>query len=109
MARNCCTITPGYNFTDEQLNHMADPKGITVFLTREKRRKQQWSYKIDAPGGGTDLRSTDRFSTKFSAERSALRQLGAWDGESNRPIARNGVPVVTIKGKDRYITFINRK
>ncbi len=88
---------------------MADPKQVTVFITREKRKKQQWSYKIDAPGGGTDLRSTDRFSTKFSAERSALRQLGAWDSQSNRPITINGVPVVTRKGKVRKITFINRK
>ncbi len=88
---------------------MAQPKGITVFLTREKRKKQQWSYKIDAPGGGTELKSTDRFTRKSSAERSALRQLGAWDSQSNRPVTRNGVPVVTIKGKDRYITFILRK
>lgn len=88
---------------------MSKPKDITVYLRCEKRKKQPWTFTIDDIGASPNMKAQKRYATKFSAERGALRQLGAWDSQSNRPVTRNGVPVVTIKGKDRYITFILRK
>ena len=52
------------------------------------------------------MKARKRFTRKSSVERSALRALGAWDSQSNRPVTINGVPVVTRKGKVRKITFI---
>lgn len=85
---------------------MAQPKGITVTIKRENRKKQPWSFTIDDIGASPNMKARKRFTRKSSVERSALRALGAWDSQSNRPVTINGVPVVTRKGKVRKITFI---
>ena len=56
---------------------MGKLKNVTVTITREKRNEQKWKYTIDEVGGGTELRSKDRFATQGSTERSALGKLDA--------------------------------
>ena len=43
---------------------MGKLKNVTVTITREKRNEQKWKYTIDEVGGGTELRSKDRFATQ---------------------------------------------
>ena len=65
---------------------MGKLKNVTVTITREKRKKQQYSYTIDRVGGSPDLKAQERYSEARSARRSALGELDAeiHSGEKGR-------------------------
>ena len=87
---------------------------IEVYIKREARSitSQVFTYAIKDFGQAKAKKDPDRYATKFSAKRSALRKLGAWDENFNTwtspsPISEG--PAVMRNGKVRRIVFINRK
>jgi len=78
---------------------------IEVYLKKEARAdgSEPFTYAIKDFGQKKAKKDPDRYATKFSAKRSALRKLGAWIGKTVfcQEVVRNG--------KMRKIVFINRK
>jgi len=81
---------------------------IEVYLKKEARAdgSEPYTYAIKDFGQKKAKKDPDRYATKFSAKRSALRKLGAWHPDS--PLYMS-LLVVLRKGKMRRIVFINRK
>ena len=79
---------------------------IEVYIRKEARAdgSQPYTYAIKDFGQKKAKKDPDRYATKFSAKRSALRKLGAWSGVA--PLDR---PMIERNGKYRRIVFINRK
>ena len=77
---------------------------IEVYLKKEARAdgSEPFTYAIKDFGQKKAKKDPDRYATKFSAKRSALRKLGAWS-EVASPM------FVMRNGKLRRIVFINRK
>lgn len=76
-------------------------KSIIVRLKKTRHKSQPWTFEIDMPGPQSKQTKRERYSTRWSAKRGALRQLGAV--EVMRPgnwIVRNK------KGKDIPVTVI---
>ena len=75
---------------------------IEVYLKKEARSdgSQPFTYAIKDFGQKKAKKDPDRYATKFSAKRSALRKLGASSYHN---------PTVMRGGKLRWIVFINRK
>ena len=84
---------------------------IEVYLKKEARAdgSEPYTYAIKDFGQKKAKKDPDRYATKFSAKRSALRKLGAWLPGTSRPITVGGIPSVLRNGKLRRIVFINRK
>ena len=87
---------------------------IEVYLKKEARAdgSEPYTYAIKDFGQKKAKKDPDRYATKFSAKRSALRKLGVWDENLNTwtspsPISEG--PAVMRNGKFRRIVFINRK
>mgnify|MGYP006325041307 FL=1 len=80
---------------------------IEVYIRKEARAdgSEPFTYAIKDFGQKKAKKDPDRYATKFSAKRSALRKLGAW----NKPVILFGAPSVVRGGKPRRIVFINRK
>ena len=89
---------------------MGKLKNVTVTITREKRKKQQYSYAIDRVGGSPDLKAQERYSLSRSAERSALGELDAQTvvGVKGRAFRYSGLGRwyhLDRKGVQRLIVF----
>ena len=80
---------------------------IEVYIRKEARAdgSEPFTYAIKDFGQKKAKKDPDRYATKFSAKRSALRKLGAW---INDPGFGNEAYVMR-NGKLRRIIFINRK
>jgi len=78
---------------------------IEVYLKKEARAdgSQPYTYAIKDFGQAKAKKDPDRYASKFSAKRSALRKLKChvFNGA--------GTPYVERNGKLRMIVFINRK
>ena len=82
---------------------------IEVYLKKEARTdgSEPYTYAIKDFGQKKAKKDPDRYATKFSAKRSALRKLGAWESYVNTP---TWLPTfIERNGKLRRIVFINRK
>ena len=81
---------------------------IEVYLKKEARAdgSEPYTYAIKDFGQAKAKKDPDRYATKFSAKRSALRKLGVWD--TYHTMAPDD-PFLVRNGKLRRIVFINRK
>jgi hypothetical protein len=53
------------------------PKAVHVYLKKGKHKSQPWTFLIDLPGGAPMETKRTRYARKDSAQRGALRMLGA--------------------------------
>jgi hypothetical protein len=75
-------------------------KSIIVRLKKTKHKTQSWVFEIDMPGAANKQTKNERYATKWSAKRGALRQLGA-EEKGITPCSS-----YTIGGKVRKVDFI---
>lgn len=84
---------------------------IEVYIRKEARAdgSEPYTYAIKDFGQKKAKKDPDRYASKFSAKRSALRKLGAWDTDMSGRLVKpaGGVPLVMRGGKPRRIVFIS--
>jgi hypothetical protein len=59
---------------------MANSRPINILLTKGRHKTQPWTFTIDKPGSQSGETKRERYTTKKTAKRGALRALGVWTG-----------------------------